>query len=107
MEEDDNARDEANTNSAFSGTEKDTCDESCDTNGQPIAGILFWYVTAQSGKYMSQISYSRIRPTFVRFDTSICTSTKLFWTSQIIQDDYYVNHLHKFAGVILKAGHIS
>ena len=57
MEEDGNARDEANTNSAiFQELEKGDviAMKGYVTNGQPIAGDSVWYVTARSGKYMSR-----------------------------------------------------
>ncbi len=57
----------------FSGTEKDVIITiKVTSDSQPIAGDTVWYVTARSGKCMSQISYSRIKTyTIVRFDTSI------------------------------------
>lgn len=57
MEEDGNARDEANTNSAiFQELEKGDviAMKGYVTNGQPVAGDTVWYVTARSGKYMSR-----------------------------------------------------
>ena len=57
MEEDGNARDEANTNSAiFQELEKgDVISmKGYVTNGQSVAGDTVWYVTARSGKYMSR-----------------------------------------------------
>ena len=57
MEEDGNARDEANTNSAiFQELEKGDviAMKGYVTNGESIAGDTIWYVTARSGKYMSR-----------------------------------------------------
>lgn len=57
MEEDGNARDEANTNSAiFQELEKGdvVAMKGYVTNGQSVAGDTVWYVTARSGKYMSR-----------------------------------------------------
>ena len=57
MEEDGNARDEANTDSAiFQELEKGDviAMKGYVTNGQAIAGDTVWYVTARSGKYMSR-----------------------------------------------------
>ena len=57
MEEDGNARDEANTNSAiFQELEKGDviAMKGYVTNGQSVAGDTVWYVTARSGKYMSR-----------------------------------------------------
>ncbi len=80
------------------------------TNGQPIAGDTVWYVTIK--RQIHEPSAIRIRPTrFVRFDTQSHSTkpeepqratARLFWTSS---DDAIESHLHKFAGVILKAGH--
>ena len=57
MEEDGNAREEANTNSAiFQELEKGDviAMKGYVTNGQSVAGDTVWYVTARSGKYMSR-----------------------------------------------------
>ena len=120
MEEDGNARDEANTNSAiFQELEKGDviAMKGYVTNGQPIAGDTVWYVTARSGKYMSRQLFEdkdlhdlpdltpqsapQPKPEEPQEDYS-----KIILDVSNHQDDAIVNHLHKFAGVILKAGHV-
>ncbi|MCP9454017.1 MAG: hypothetical protein NNC24_01450 [Candidatus Nanosynbacter sp. P11B_S7_bin.28.1] len=120
MEEDGNARDEANTNSAiFQELEKGDviAMKGYVTNGQPIAGDTVWYVTARSGKYMSRQLFedkdlhdlpdltpkSAPKPE-IKPETQ--DYSKLILDISNHQDDAIVNHLHKFAGVILKAGHV-
>ncbi len=107
-----NARDEANTNSAiFQELEKTRCH--CDgagyvTNDQ----LLRRYTLPPKGKYMSrQLFEDKDLHDLSGFDTSICTSTKTRRTTRRLQQDYsghlmLLNHLHKFASVILKAGHV-
>ena len=120
MEEDGNARDEANTNSAiFQELEKgDVISmKGYVTNGQSVAGDTVWYVTARSGKYMSRQLFEDkdlhdlpdLTPTpepqpEVKPETQ--DYSKLILDVSNHQDDAIVNHLHKFAGVILKAGHV-
>lgn len=116
MEEDGNARDEANTNSAiFQELEKGDviAMKGYVTNGQPIAGDTVWYVTARSGKYMSRQLFEdkdlhdlpdltpQPKPEEPQEDYS-----KIILDVSNHQDDAIVNHFHKFAGVILKAGHV-
>lgn len=120
MEEDGNARDEANTNSAiFQELEKgDVISmKGYVTNGQSVAGDTVWYVTARSGKYMSRQlfedkdlhdlpdltpqSTSQPKPEEPQEDYS-----KIILDVSNHQDDAIANHFHKFAGVILKAGHV-
>lgn len=120
MEEDGNARDEANTNSAiFQELEKGdvVAMKGYVTNGQPVAGDTVWYVTARSGKYMSRQLFEdkdlhdlpdltpqsapQPKPEEPQEDYS-----KIILDVSNHQDDAIVNHLHKFAGVILKAGHV-
>ena len=120
MEEDGNARDEANTNSAiFQELEKGDviAMKGYVTNGQPVAGDTVWYVTARSGKYMSRQLFEdkdlhdlpdltpqsapQPKPEEPQEDYS-----KIILDVSNHQDDAIVNHLHKFAGVILKAGHV-
>lgn len=120
MEEDGNARDEANTDSAiFQELEKGDviAMKGYVTNGQPIAGDTVWYVTARSGKYMSRQLFEdkdlhdlpdltpqsapQPKPEEPQEDYS-----KIILDVSNHQDDAIVNHLHKFAGVILKAGHV-
>ncbi len=120
MEEDGNARDEANTNSAiFQELEKGDviAMKGYITNGQSIAGDSVWYVTARSGKYMSRQLFEDkdlhdlpdLTPTpepqpEVKPETQ--DYSKIILDISNHQDDAIVNHLHKFAGVILKAGHV-
>lgn len=120
MEEDGNARDEANTNSAiFQELEKGDviAMKGYVTNGQPVAGDTVWYVTARSGKYMSRQLFEdkdlhdlpdltpqsapQPKPEEPQEDYS-----KIILDVSNHQDDAIVNHLHKFAGVIIKAGHV-
>ena len=116
MEEDGNARDEANTDSAiFQELEKGDviAMKGYVTNGQPIAGDTVWYVTARSGKYMSRQLFEdkdlhdlpdltpQPKPEEPQEDYS-----KIILDVSNHQDDAIVNHFHKFAGVILKAGHV-
>lgn len=120
MEEDGNARDEANTNSAiFQELEKGDviAMKGYVTNGQSVAGDTVWYVTARSGKYMSRQLFEdkdlhdlpdltpqsapQPKPEEPREDYS-----KIILDISNHQDDAIVNHFHKFAGVILKAGHV-
>ena len=121
MEEDGNARDEANTNSAiFQELEKGDviAMKGYVTNGQSVAGDTVWYVTARSGKYMSRQLFED-KDLHDLPDLTPKTEAKSEAQpepqedySKIIldvsnhQDDAIVNHLHKFAGVILKAGHV-
>lgn len=120
MEEDGNARDEANTNSAiFQELEKGDviAMKGYVTNGQPVAGDTVWYVTARSGKYMSRQLFEDkdlhdlpdLTPTpepqpEVKPETQ--DYSKIILDVSNHQDDAIVNHFHKFAGVILKAGHV-
>lgn len=119
MEEDGNARDEANTDSAiFQELEKGDviAMKGYVTNGQPIAGDTVWYVTARSGKYMSRQLFEdkdlHDLPDLTPQSTPQPEPEPQEDYSKIIldisnhQDDAIVNHLHKFAGVIIKAGHV-
>lgn len=119
MEEDGNARDEANTNSAiFQELEKGDVItmKGYVTNGQPIAGDTVWYVTARSGKYMSRQLFEdkdlHDLPDLTPQSAPQPQPEPQEDYSKIIldvsnhQDDSIVNHFHKFAGVILKAGHV-
>ena len=120
MEEDGNARDEANTDSAiFQELEKGDviAMKGYVTNGQPIAGDNVWYVTARSGKYMSRQLFEdkdlhdlpdltpqsapQPKPEEPQEDYS-----KIILDVSNHQDDAIVNHFHKFAGIIIKAGHV-
>lgn len=117
MEEDGNARDEANTNSAiFQELEKGDviAMKGYVTNGQPVAGDTVWYVTARSGKYMSRQLFEDkdlhdlpdLTPQSAPQPESQEDYSKIILDISNHQDDAIVNHLHKFAGVILKAGHV-
>nr|DAS16419.1 MAG TPA: hypothetical protein [Caudoviricetes sp.] len=119
MEEDGNARDEANTNSAiFQELEKGDviAMKGYVTNGQPVAGDTVWYVTARSGKYMSRQLFED-KDLHDLPDLTPKTApqpepepqedySKIILDVSNHQDDAIVNHFHKFAGVILKAGHV-
>lgn len=119
LEEDGNARDEANTDSAiFQELEKGDviAMKGYVTNGQPIAGDTVWYVTARSGKYMSRQLFEdkdlHDLPDLTPQSAPQPQPEPQEDYSKIIldvsnhQDDAIVNHFHKFAGVILKAGHV-
>ena len=117
MEEDGNARDEANTNSAiFQELEKGDviAMKGYVTNGQPIAGDTVWYVTARSGKYMSRQLFEDkdlhdlpdLTPKTEPQPQPEEDYSKIILDISNHQDDAIVNHFHKFAGVILKAGHV-
>lgn len=117
MEEDGNARDEANTNSAiFQELEKGDviAMKGYVTNGQPIAGDSVWYVTARSGKYMSRQLFEDkdlhdlpdLTPQSTQLEEPQEDYSKIVLDVSNHQDDAIVNHFHKFAGVILKAGHV-
>lgn len=120
MEEDGNARDEANTNSAiFQELEKGDviAMKGYVTNGQSVAGDTVWYVTARSGKYMSRQLFEdkdlhdlpdltsqsapQPKPEEPQEDYS-----KIILDVSNHQDDAIVNHFDKFAGIIVKAGHV-
>lgn len=125
MEEDGNARDEANTNSAiFQELEKGDviAMKGYVTNGQSVAGDSVWYVTARSGKYMSRQLFEdkdlhdlpdltpktapqpEVKPEAQPEPQE--DYSKIILDVSNHQDDAIVNHFHKFAGVIIKAGHV-
>lgn len=117
MEEDGNARDEANTNSAiFQELEKGDviAMKGYITNGQPVAGDTVWYVTARSGKYMSRQLFEDkdlhdlpdLTPKTEPQPQPKEDYSKIILDVSNHQDDAIVNHFHKFAGVIIKAGHV-
>nr|DAE23171.1 MAG TPA: muramidase [Siphoviridae sp. ctQNW6] len=125
MEEDGNARDEANTNSAiFQELEKGDviAMKGYVTNGQSVAGDTVWYVTARSGKYMSRQLFEDkdlhdlpdLTPKSAPQPEAKPEAqpepqedySKIILDVSNHQDDAIVNHFHKFAGVILKAGHV-
>ena len=119
LEEDGNARDEANTDSAiFQELEKGDviAMKGYVTNGQSVAGDTVWYVTARSGKYMSRQLFEdkdlHDLPDLTPQSAPQPQPEPQEDYSKIIldisnhQDDAIVNHLHKFAGVIIKAGHV-
>lgn len=114
-----NARDEANTSSGiFQQVDAGSTVEMKGyvTNGEAIEGNPVWFVTGRSGKYMSAEVFTD-KSTHDLPDLTPKTAPQPQPTpqedySKIIldisnhQDDAIVNHLHKFAGVILKAGHV-
>lgn len=117
MEEDGNARDEANTNSAiFQELEKGDviAMKGYVTNGQSVAGDTVWYVTARSGKYMSRQLFEDkdlhdlpdLTPKTEPQPQPEEDYSKIILDVSNHQDDAIVNHFHKFAGVIIKAGHV-
>lgn len=117
MEEDGNARDEANTNSAiFQELEKGDviAMKGYVTNGQSVAGDTVWYVTARSGKYMSRQLFEDkdlhdlpdLTPKTEPQPQPEEDYSKIILDASNHQDDAIVNHFDKFAGVILKAGHV-
>lgn len=117
MEEDGNARDEANTDSAiFQELEKGDviAMKGYVTNGQPVAGDTVWYVTARSGKYMSRQLFEDkdlhdlpdLTPKTTPQPEPQEDYSKIILDVSNHQDDAIVNHFHKFAGVIIKAGHV-
>ena len=119
MEEDGNARDEANTDSAiFQELEKGDviAMKGYVTNGQPVAGDTVWYVTARSGKYMSRQLFED-KDLHDLPDLTPKTApqpqpepqedySKIILDVSNHQDEAIVNYFNKFAGVILKAGHV-
>ena len=125
LEEDGNARDEANTNSAiFQELEKGDVItmKGYVTNGQSVAGDTVWYVTARSGKYMSRQLFEDkdlhdlpdLTPKSAPQPEAKPEAqpepqedySKIILDVSNHQDDAIVNHFHKFAGVIIKAGHV-
>lgn len=115
-----NARDEANTSSGiFQQVDAGSTVEMKGyvTNGEAVDGNQVWFVTGRSGKYMSAEVFTdksthdlpdltpqsapkpEIKPETQDY-------SKLILDISNHQDDAIVNHLHKFAGVILKAGHV-
>lgn len=125
MEEDGNARDEANTNSAiFQELEKGDviAMKGYVTNGQSVAGDTVWYVTARSGKYMSRQLFEDkdlhdlpdLTPKSAPQPEAKPEAqpepqedySKIILDVSNHQDDAIVNHFHKFVGVIIKAGHV-
>ena len=114
-----NARDEANTSSGiFQQVDAGSTVEMKGyvTNGEAVDGNPVWFVTGRSGKYMSAEVFTD-KSTHDLPDLTPKTAPQPQPTpqedySKIIldisnhQDDAIVNHLHKFAGVILKAGHV-
>jgi hypothetical protein len=115
-----NARDEANTSSGiFQQVDAGSTVEMKGyiTNGEAVDGNQVWFVTGRSGKYMSAEVFTdksthdlpdltpqsapkpEIKPETQDY-------SKLILDISNHQDDAIVNHLHKFAGVIIKAGHV-
>lgn len=122
MEEDGNARDEANTNSAiFQELEKGDviAMKGYVTNGQPVAGDTVWYVTARSGKYMSRqlfedkdlhdlpdLTPKHPDPAPTPPPAPQPDYSKIILDVSNWQGDDVVNVFSRFAGVIIKAGHV-
>ena len=115
-----NARDEANTSSGiFQQVDAGSTVEMKGyvTNGEAVDGNQVWFVTGRSGKYMSAEVFTdksthdlpdltpqstpQPKPEEPQEDYS-----KIILDVSNHQDDAIVNHFHKFAGVILKAGHV-
>ena len=122
MEEDGNAREEPNTQSGVFQelTRGDVIAmKGYVTNGESIAGDTVWYVTARSGKYMSRQLFedkdlhdlpdltpkqpdpAPTPPPAPQPDYSNIILDVSNW-----QGDDVVNVFSRFAGVIIKAGHI-
>lgn len=115
-----NARDEANTSSGiFQQVDAGSTVEMKGyvTNGEAIDGNSVWFVTARSGKYMSAEVFTDksthdlpdLTPKAVpQPETKPETQdySKLILDVSNNQADDIANHFNKFAGVILKAGHV-
>lgn len=113
-----NARDEANTSSGiFQQVDAGSTVEMKGyvTNGEAVDGNQVWFVTGRSGKYMSAEVFTD-KSTHDLPDLTPQSApkpepqpqdySKLILDISNHQDNAIVNHLHKFAGVILKAGHV-
>ena len=113
-----NARDEANTSSGiFQQVDAGSTVEMKGyvTNGEAVDGNQVWFVTGRSGKYMSAEVFTD-KSTHDLPDLTPKSApkpepqpqdySKLILDISNHQDDAIVNHFHKFAGVILKAGHV-
>lgn len=114
-----NARDEANTSSGiFQQVDAGSTVEMKGyiTNGEAVDGNQVWFVTGRSGKYMSAEVFTD-KSTHDLPDLTPQSApqpqpepqedySKIILDVSNHQDDAIVNHLHKFAGVILKAGHV-
>nr|DAX56407.1 MAG TPA: hypothetical protein [Caudoviricetes sp.] len=113
-----NARDEANTSSGiFQQVDAGSTVEMKGyvTNGEAVDGNQVWFVTGRSGKYMSAEVFTD-KSTHDLPDLTPQSApkpepqpqdySKIILDISNHQDDAIVNHLHKFAGVILKAGHV-
>ena len=115
-----NARDAANTQSGiFQQIDAGNTVEMKGyvTNGEAIDGNSIWFVTARSGKYMSAEVFtdksthdlpdltpkSALKPE-AKPETQ--DYSKLILDVSNNQADDIANHFNKFAGVILKAGHV-
>ena len=122
MEEDGNAREEPNTQS---GVFQELAQgdviamKGYVTNGQPIAGDSVWYVTARSGKYMSRqlfedkdlhdlpdLTPKQPDPAPTPPPASQLDYGKIILDVSNWQDDSVVDVFSRFAGVIIKAGHV-
>ena len=112
-----NARDEANTSSGiFQQVDAGSTVEMKGyvTNGEAVDGNQVWFVTGRSGKYMSAEVFTDksthdlpdLTPQSAPQPEPQEDYSKIILDISNHQDDAIVNHLHKFAGVILKAGHV-
>lgn len=113
-----NARDEANTSSGiFQQVDAGSTVEMKGyvTNGEAVDGNQVWFVTGRSGKYMSAEVFTDksthdlpdLTPQSApKPEPQTQDYSKLILDISNHQDDAIVNHLHKFAGVIIKAGHV-
>lgn len=113
-----NARDEANTSSGiFQQVDAGSTVEMKGyvTNGEAVDGNQVWFVTGRSGKYMSAEVFTDksthdlpdLTPQSApKPEPQTQDYSKLILDISNHQDDAIVNNFHKFAGVILKAGHV-
>lgn len=113
-----NARDEANTSSGiFQQVDAGSTVEMKGyvTNGEAVDGNQVWFVTGRSGKYMSAEVFTDksthdlpdLTPQSApKPEPETQDYSKLILDISNYQDDAIVNHFHKFAGVIIKAGHV-
>lgn len=122
MEEDGNAREEPNTQSSVFQelAQGDVIAmKGYVTNGEPIAGDSVWYVTARSGKYMSRqlfedkdlhdlpdLTPKQPDPAPTPPPASQLDYGKIILDVSNWQDDSVVDVFSRFAGVIIKAGHV-
>lgn len=117
-----NAREEANTSSGIfqqidAGATVDM--KGYVTNGEAVNGNTLWFVTARSGKYMSAEVFTDrgthdlpdLTPKQPEPAPTPPSAPQLDYSKIILdvsnwQDDSVVNVFSRFAGVIIKAGHV-